>query len=323
MSADPALLFLQRIHGLCEEQAADLFAALGTLMAATAAPATPATRDHARLLSSVRSRDRQELWSRVGMSWLHMSVNVADHVRALALLLARLDVGTPVYAHTSLARVAVESASVLLYMVDAGGGFEERFGRGVALLIADADLASKAAAKVPGNAVMAAPAAAVRAEQAKLRDLIDRARIEVVLGRGGTAKGVRVSPGGPEALISVKAMNQVEKAFADMPAVYDLFSGVVHGKPWQLADRARSQNRYATWSADPLDVATAVLAATSAAHRTAAAHAWYRGHDADLIVARMQGRAAAVDKAMQKFGPVWIGPERLRPSIAKFLPPNQ
>ncbi|HEV8172291.1 MAG TPA: hypothetical protein VGP91_01465, partial [Actinoplanes sp.] len=82
--------------------------------------------------------------------------------------------------------------------------------------------------------MMAAPAAKANAEQAKLRDLIDKARIEVVLGRGGTAKKVRVSPGAPEALVSVKAIGRVENAFADMPAVYDLFSGVVHGKPWQL-----------------------------------------------------------------------------------------
>jgi hypothetical protein len=323
MSVDPAVLFLERVHGLCEEQAVDLFAVLASLMAADARSNAPASRDHAQLLSSVRSQDRQELWSSVAMGWLHLSVNVADHTRALGLLLTHLDAGAPIYAHTSLARVAVESASTLLYLMDAGGEFEDRLGRGVAFLIVDAELASRAAAKVPGNAVMAAPATAVVGEQTKLRNLIERARIEVVLGRSGSPKGVRVRPGGAEALLSVKATTQVETAFADMPAVYDLFSGVVHGKPWQLGDRARSQGRYATWSADPLDVACAVLAATSAAHRTATAHARYRGHDDDPVAARMLARVGAVDKAMQKFGSVWIGPERLRPSIARFLPPGR
>jgi hypothetical protein len=105
MTADPALAFLRQVHQLCAEQADDLFAAVDTLMAADAAPAAPASRDHARLLSSVRSQDRQELWRRVGMSWLHLTVNVADHVLALALLLAHPDAGVPIYACASLARV--------------------------------------------------------------------------------------------------------------------------------------------------------------------------------------------------------------------------
>lgn len=256
------------------------------------------------------------------MSWLHLTMNVADHARALGLLLAHTDAGVPIYAGISLARVAVESAAQLTHLMEQQVGFEQRFGRGVAFLIADADLAGKAATKVPGDAIMAPPAAAVAARQKQLHELIDRPRIEIVPGRNGAAKEVRVSAGGPEALVSVKATLLVEDEFADMPAVYDLFSGVVHGKPWQLGDRARVHGRSATWAADPLDVATAVLAASAAAHRTAAVHAWYRGYDEDDTVARMLARVATVDKAMSAFAAERLGPERLRPSIARFLQPR-
>lgn len=322
MPADHALLFLQRVHQLGTEQADDLFMAVNILMAADAAPSAPASRDHARLLTSVRSRDRQDLWGQVAMSWLHLTMNVADHARALGLLLARTDAGVPIYAGTSLARVAVESAAQLTYLMDRRVGFEQRFGRGVAFLIADADLASKAAAKVPGNAMMAQPGTAIAARQRQLHDVIDRARIEIVPGKNGAVKGVRVSAAAPEAFVSVKSTLLVEDEFVDLPAIYDLFSGVVHGKPWQLGDRARAHGRYATWAADPLDVATAVLAVSAAAHRTAAVHAWYRGFDNDDTVARMLARVATVDKAMSTFATERLGSERLRPSIARFLQPG-
>ena len=95
MPTDPDLVFLRRVHHLCTQQAEDLFTAVNVLMAAGAGPGAPASRDHAQLLTSLRSQDRQDLWSQVAMSWLHLTMNVAHHVRVLGLLLAHTDTGVP------------------------------------------------------------------------------------------------------------------------------------------------------------------------------------------------------------------------------------
>ncbi|WP_327040000.1 hypothetical protein OG400_18840 [Micromonospora ureilytica] len=320
---DPTVEFLTRASRFCREQADDLQGLLGPILASTASASAPATRDHKELLSSVRSADRQELWSRAAFACLHMAVHVADHVRALGVLLAQSQVGVPVYAHASLARSAVEAAALLMHVLAEGQPFEVRFSRGVALLIADAGMAAKSAARVPGNAYMASPDAAVAKEKEQLLTLIKRASIELASnGSGARVKGVRVTAGGPETPVEVKTTDLVQRAFADLPEIYGMLSGVVHGLPWRLGDSAQVHGRQAVWQAQPMEVGGSVLAAVTAAGRAGGSFAWYRGFGDEPAVAGMRARAKACDEALRLYGERRGVLAGMRPSIARFLTPQ-
>jgi hypothetical protein len=137
------------------------------------------------------------------------------------------------------------------YVLDRDCPFELRFARGVAFLISDFGAAHRAANRVPGNAYMPAPGPAATRRYEELLALIKRARIEVVPNRKGEPKGVRVSPGGPEALIDVRMAELVQERYPTMPGVYSLLSGVTHGMPHRLDDNARVADRLAQWNAGP------------------------------------------------------------------------
>ncbi len=312
-----------RASRFCREQADDLQTLLSSVLDSTAPIGAPATLDHKELLSSVRSADRQELWAKGMLACLHMAVHVTDHVRALGVLCAQTEIGVPLYAHATLARSAVETAALLMHVLAKRQPFEVRFSRAVALLIADSGMAAKSAARVPGNAYMASPGAAVAKEKEQLLTLIKRARIELVPNRSGDrTKGVRVNAAAPEASTEVKAMDLVQRAFPDLPEIYGLLSGVVHGLPWRLGDSARVYGRQAVWQTDPLDVGGSALAAVTAAGRAGASFAWYRGFGDEPIAAGMRARARACDEALRLYGERRGALVGLRPSIARFLTPK-
>jgi hypothetical protein len=165
---------------------------------------SPADADFKTVIRSARNEDRQKLWGQVQLSCLYMAVNVADHVRAVALLLSQPSVAVPIYAHSTAARVAIESATNAAYILDRNAPFDLRFARGIAFLISDSDAARRAANRVPGNAYMPAPGPEATRRHDELLALIARTRMEIVHTRKGIPKGVRVAPGAPEALINVK-----------------------------------------------------------------------------------------------------------------------
>ncbi|MFG1833860.1 hypothetical protein [Micromonospora chersina] len=321
-SPDPAGDLLIRVGRLCREQSEDLRAALADVLATTAPADAPASRDLRALLASVRTDDRQQLWGRVGQAWLHLAVHVADHVQALAVLLAGARSWVPVYAHASLARSAVESAATAIGLLADGQQFEARLGRGVALLLRDAREAVKAANDIPGNAYMASPKVVVEAERDRLLALVERARIEVVRNSpGGRLKGVRVVAGGREELLSVQSADLVERTFGDLPAAYRLLSGVVHGLPWGLADNASISGREARWEPEPVAAANSALVAVTAAERVVGAFARYRGFGEHALVARMHVRTRSCDEAMVKYGRAHGALAGARPTVARFLSP--
>ncbi|GAA4256479.1 hypothetical protein [Dactylosporangium darangshiense] len=299
MSSDPSIAAMRRMHQLCTEQADDLRATMERTQATAASPGAPASRDHARILSWTRSADRQNLWSRAAINGLHMAVAVADHVRALSLLLTD-PADVPIYTHATVARAAVESAAMIAHLLDAAASSEVRFARGVALLIADSDAARRAADQVPAMGPMPAPGPAWADAHQKFLDLLDRAKVNVVNGRDGKPKGVNVEPGGVHQSISVKASELVRSAFTDLPAVYAMLSGVTHGMPWRLSDSVDIADRQARWNADPVDVGGSVIAALAAAQRTAEVHAWYRGQDDDPGLGRMRQRYRAGDDVLKR-----------------------
>jgi hypothetical protein len=298
---DSTLRYFQRLHQYALAQADELQPAMDRIMESSPV-GSPTDRDVKKVLRSARAEDRRRLWSRVQLSCVHMAVNVADHVRALALLLSRPADGIPIYAHSTVARVAIESATSAAYILDRSAPFDLRFGRGIALLISDSDAARRAANQVPGNAYMVAPGPEWNRRHKDLLALIVRSRIEIVLNSKGDPKGVRVAPGAPEALTNVKITELVRERFRDMPAIYNLLSGVTHGMPHALATNAQIANRHGQWDANPLDVGASVLAVANAAHTVLAAHAWHRGRDDDPALTAMRDRIAAVDEAIQQFG---------------------
>jgi hypothetical protein len=301
MPNDRATDFLTKAGRLCTEQADDVRSLMGRVHSALAPPRSPADLDHRSLLTAARSDDRQQLWSRVAVAHMHLAVHATDHLRALGLVLGDPQTGVPVYAHASLTRATVESAGLLLHLLAAGEPSHVRLARGVALLIVDASEAAKAADGVPGNTFMPAPGPKVTAQKDAMNDLIDRARIVRVPNRNGTAtKGVRITPDGPEALVAVKASELVKAHFGDLPAIYNLLSGVVHGLPWGLADNASIQGREMRWQPDPVQIGGFVIVANTAASRVGAGFAAYRGFPDDPLVARLAARAAEADQLLRR-----------------------
>lgn len=314
MAASPVVRYFELLHQLTLDQADDLQRAVERIMEAGSA-VSPFSRDHRKVLGSARNNDRLKLWQAVQHACLHVTVNVADHVRTLAMVLSHASEGVPVYAHASIARVAVEGAAYIAYLLDAGEPFETRFARGIAFLIADSDHARRAASKVPGNLRMKAPGPAARQDHHALIALINRAKIEVVPNRKGDPKGVRVAPGADEARVDVKVSELVEAQYPDMPGLYSLMSGVTHGMAHKLSDNAWFADRHAHWNPDPLDVGCSVLAAVNAAHTVVTAHAWQHGAGDDASIGTTGDRIALVDMAMLRFGrahlrlpePVFVG----------------
>jgi hypothetical protein len=310
--------FFAHVCGLCEEQADDLRTAVDRYTTATAPAAAPASLDHRRVLTSVRSADRQALWARVQLNCLHLAVNVADHVRALGVLIAAPNVGLPIYAHATLARVAVESAAWLGYVLDRNCPFDVRFARGIAHLLADADAARRGASKIPGNAYMPPPTAEGVGKYDQLQQLIVRARIVLVPGRKGV-KGVRLATDAPEEPMDVKATDLVQMQFRELPGIYQLLSGVTHAMPWRLGDSVTVAGGTATWAPDPVDIGGSVLAALAAGHRAVAAEAWHRGFEGDPALAVMHERFTAANTLPAAFQRAWLARAGARPTIARFL----
>ena len=298
---DPVLDYFQRLHQLVLAQADEIQPAMARIMERSPI-GSPTDEDTKKVLHSTRTSDRQVLWQRVQLNCVHTAVNVGDHVRALALLLSQPSVGVPIYAHSTVARVAVESAAMTAYLLDCDASFDVRFARGIAFLIDDSVAASRAAKRVPGNPHMAAPGTEVDRRHSELLALIKRARIEITAGKKDTLKGIRVAPDAPEVPVDIKATELIVERFSDMPAVYNLLSGVVHGRPHMLAMNSRIATGHGVWDTNPLDVGGSVLAAMRAAHITLAAHARHRGRDDDPALATTRANVTAVDEIMQQFG---------------------
>ncbi|MFD0974892.1 hypothetical protein [Plantactinospora endophytica] len=272
-----------------------------------AAPSTaPASADERALLTMVRSQTRHKIWGECALGLLNMGVHVADHVRALGMLLAHVrEQGAPVYAHATLARGAVESVAWLWWLLADGERFEARFGRGIAFLIEDAGLAAKAADQVPGTAYLPPPGAQEQARQQALLARLDDARIERIMDRPGTrVKMIRVVRSGAGYSTSVKVSTLIPQAFPSMPALYDLISGVAHARQWGLMDHVSVSGggRIASWRADPVAVSHSALICLQAAQRAGRLFADYRGHPQHLTVQQMQQRHDGFDRQMVRFG---------------------
>ena len=218
MTFDGSAAFIRRLSRWCREQADEVRDVLKQAYDTTAAPRSPATLDHRRVLTWPRNHDRHQLSSRAGVGVMHMAVSVADHLRTLGLALEQPD-AVEIYTHATIARAAVESAGFQAYLLDASVTPKERFARAMARMLQDADAARRAAMRVPAMPAMPAPGPAATAEYQKLCDDMTRAMIQIVEGKRGPM-GVVVEPGTAPVPILVQASTVVETAFARLPAVY-------------------------------------------------------------------------------------------------------
>jgi hypothetical protein len=300
----PDVRLLDRAGRACLEQADALQQALVRVHGETPPPGSPTSGDERTLLSMVRTQDRQKLWTDCVLTALHLGVHVADHVRSLGLLLSHVrEQSAPVYAHATLARSAVESAAWLRWLLADGEPFPTRFGRGIALLVEDSGKATHAAAQVPGTAYLPEPALIVERKKQDLLDRLAAARVETVFNARGTAiAAVRVTRDTDPIPVSVQVSTLAKDAFADLPAMYSLLSGIAHARPWGLADSASVAGRDASWRANPIDVTNSALICLLAAHRAAATFAGYRGFPDDEGVQLMRRRHIALDRELVTFG---------------------
>ncbi|GLH98861.1 hypothetical protein [Phytohabitans aurantiacus] len=304
MNDAPDVRLLARAGRVCLDQADALQQTLVRVHGAIPPPGSAAGGDERALLSMVRSQDRQRLWADCVLTAMHQGVHVADHVRSLGLLLSHVrEQSAPVYAHATLARGAVESAAWLRWLLADGEPFPTRFGRGIALLIEDIGKAAHAAEQLSGKSYLPKPALVEEHRKQELLGRLAAARIETTLNAPGTAvAAVRVNPTTDPIPVSRPVSGLVQDAFADLPAVYSLLSGVAHARPWGLADSAQVIGRDASWRADPVVVTNSVLICLLAAHRTAAIFAAYRGFPDDAGVQQMRRRHDDLDRELVTFG---------------------
>ena len=300
---DLAVRLLLSAARACQQQADTLHETLTRVHGATPGPDAPCNRDDRVLNTMVRAQARRQLWGDYVLTALSMGVHVADHVRALGLLLTHVrEQGAPVYAHAALTRGAVESASWLWWLLAEGEPFATRLGRGVAFLVEDATLAIKAAQQVPSASYMAAPGDSIKRLRQALLDRLEDARIETIADRSGTRlKGVRVVRGGEETSTGTKVSTLVPEAFGDLPALYNLLSGTAHARAWGLSDSMSMHADETAWSANVIDVSASALTGLLAAQRAGAMFATYRGFPDDSGVAHMRDLHANFDQQVVRY----------------------
>jgi hypothetical protein len=295
--------FLTLAGHRCHEQAEDLAELMDITLGPSDTPAhAPARTDRTALLGSARSAERGRLWISIDAAYKHLLVHTIDHIRTLGTNLIDHLARVPVFAHAGMARGAVESAGMLMYLLADGEPFEARLARGVALLIVDAAEEEKAAAQIPHYENWPSPGSEATRDKDALLALIDRALIERILNQAGTrTKGVRVAPY-PEVPVRVTATDLARRYFADMPAVYSLLSGVVHGLPSGLTRSAKLCGDGVLWSPDPVDVGGSAVVALTAASRAGAALAAWRGVSDHPIVTLMAERPTITKQELLTFG---------------------
>lgn len=294
--------YYRRLHRALDQQSCDMNPAINRL-AGRADVRCPADQDLQEIYRSTRARMREQLWSKILENCLHTTINAVDHIKAGALLLSQPESGVPVYAHASVARVVLESATRVLHVLDPTEVFEVRFARGVAALVDNADSERKTANDIPANAGMSAPGPRFEENFTRLVTYVERANIEIVRRANGGVKQVRVTPGSLPVSVGVNVSEEVRRKFPALPGAYRLTSGVSHASPFVLDDSARIEQRIATWEAEPLSVGSSVLIMLHSALAILTAFAWHRAHDNDASIAGCEARIRDVDEAMRRTVP--------------------
>ncbi|MFI6163885.1 MULTISPECIES: hypothetical protein [unclassified Micromonospora] len=227
-------------------------------------------------------------------------VNVLDHLWAVRQLLSVVD-ELPLFAHSTVARVAAEGAAKVAHLLDAAADYETRLLRIAVLVRDDAAQHVRAAHALPASLPLN-PAALTRAQrgEAAVRDRIARAGIVEVSGKTGKPTWLEM-PGHARVPLKLQLSRLVEERFPDLTNMYRHTSGVVHSAPWMLADAVTSSpfDRDLRLSPDLLDLGASALISVEAAGLLATTYGAYYGHDpANAAAAARNTRRRAMDLAM-------------------------
>jgi hypothetical protein len=259
------------------EEVASVLAVLADHRAATAAGVylTDLTA-----LDSVPARHRyarRELFGRVdGLAQL-TAANLVDHVRATEqLLFGEL----PVYAHNSLARVVVEAALRIRYLLASEIDVGRRLLRGAAMLLQSAMEDVRAVSEMRPH-IQDLPRGRRRVEREcqELRTVIARAGLAERTGSRAPT-GLSWSATGEVESCTINVTGLAKEYLGHLPAVYRIMSGAPHSGAWLLDDMAKGGTRRSPQvCANPVDVAGTVDVVLASCVLLTETQARFDGHD--------------------------------------------
>ncbi|MEU8003206.1 hypothetical protein AB0B66_18775 [Catellatospora sp. NPDC049111] len=233
----------------------------------------------------------------------HKMANVVDHLAAIASVL-ELDPLRP-YSPTSLARVAVEAATGLRYLLDTSVDPEERFLRAAALLMESFHYEVKATRELPVDRYPGV-ADGVEERLAKLVEQVTRSGLDVkVQPVSRQPSGIRwTTTASYRSVPPAKVTDLVRVTFADYPALYQMGSGVAHSMSWMLDDNARlpeDGGEAVVYAGDAYTTGAAVISAIASAEVVLSAFGRYMGHDPEPKLVLYRRRREAMDTFMNGY----------------------
>ncbi|MFI0412431.1 hypothetical protein [Actinomadura sp. 3N508] len=183
---------------------------------------------NARSRGSRAMRDaRQGLLYSGGALANMLSASLLDHVWALTRIIAD-DEHVSIYSPISVARIAVESAWKMQYLHAPEGDWQTRLLRIARELNEDVAREMAMANDYPDRLISSEFTQKARERQQHIDAELRTAGIEV------TGKEVRLSVPKYSIPKNVNLTEQINKLFVDLPIVYRIGSGAVHGNLWYL-----------------------------------------------------------------------------------------
>lgn len=291
-----------------EQESRDLKAALDDYAEGHPVSEGPYDTDVAVLKrTDCRLRDAQ----RDLLAWAHYQarlifVNAHDHLASMARLLGS-DGAMSLYAHTTMSRSVCEAAARVAWLLDPAISYEERITRSAAMAYSGAQNKLKGARQGltgPWDAsVRDLIVGKVEAEFRRNRELIDRAGMDLGLGRKGK-EVVRIELRGSDIKVPVDFRTGpiMEELLGDSPGWYLLSSAVSHSAPWVLDSAVIGDRGGPELSLTPdlLETAAAALTAISASALLIDRHATYYGFGPASYTRKSSQRRGMIDALMRE-----------------------
>lgn len=194
-----------------------------------------------------------EAWRGVTLDF----ASIADHGRALVEVL-RMD-PSPVAAPLSLARVGVEAAVAVCFLLDAAIPPERSLLRATAFLLAALEARWKTANDYPPQDGDPGPAQRAAKAVRELRKHLDRSGITVALDKQG-AWTARLEYGNYREALAFNVSEAVRAYLPDWAEAYSVSSGATHSRSWATSSFFGELIGEVQWHPADVAIATASLA---------------------------------------------------------------
>ncbi|WP_155370641.1 hypothetical protein [Catellatospora vulcania] len=241
------------------------------------------------------------LFRHVSLAGHSITMNIADHLRALTNLLNADEL--PVTAHWPLVRGALEGAARLRHLLDERADSATRLLRGAAMLTHSADeklvLMDDVIQQLP---VQAGRKAALQFQQ-DLANLLKQSGIRPVVNpNNGRVSGLKWGENGKVTTTGPNVMQLINERFTNHPAVYRFTSAPTHSVAWSLRDDAlmSADGSRMAWRPDAMSLGSAATTALTAWEAVLAGYAWYHGHAEIPATQATRDRRQQVEKAMKR-----------------------